>query len=105
MAVTVRDNPEAGRFEVHVDDELAGFAEYRLHGEIIDFTHTEVDDKFKGQGLAGTLVQQALDQARESGLSVRPYCPYVNKFIVKHGEYLDLVAEGDRERFGLGDGG
>jgi predicted GNAT family acetyltransferase len=105
MAVTVRDNPEADRFEVHVDDELAGFAEYRVHEGVIDLTHTEVDPKFKGQGLAGKLVQQALEEIRGRGLSVRPYCPYVNKFIAEHDEYADLVAEGDRERFGLGSGG
>ncbi|MEU5878894.1 GNAT family N-acetyltransferase [Spirillospora sp. NPDC047279] len=101
MSVTVRDNPEANRFEVFDGDDLAGFAEYRLHDQVIDFTHTEVDDAFAGRGLAGRLVGAALDEVRGRGLAVRPYCPYVNKFIAKHEEYLDLVAAGDRAEFKL----
>jgi hypothetical protein len=33
---------------------------------------------------------------------VRPYCPFVTKFIGEHAEYVDLVSEQDRRRFGLG---
>ena len=43
MTTTVRDNPEARRFEISVDGKLAGFAQYRLSGDRITFTHTEVD--------------------------------------------------------------
>jgi predicted GNAT family acetyltransferase len=101
MSTTVRDNPEAERFEISVDGKLAGFSEYRLARDRIAFTHTEVADEFEGQGLARVLVTHALDDVRGRGLGVLPFCPYVRRFISKNPEYLDLVPEGDRARFDL----
>ena len=99
--VSVQDDPERSRFEIRVGDELAGFAAYRRHGEVSEFTHTEIDDAFEGQGLGSRLIRAALDETRAAGRQVRPYCPFVRAFIEKHPEYTDLVPAGDRPRFGL----
>jgi predicted GNAT family acetyltransferase len=101
MSTTVSDNPEAERFEITVDGTLAGFAQYKLARDRIAFVHTEVDDAYEGQGLAKVLVTHALDEVRGRGVGVLPFCPYVRSFIAKNPEYLDLVPEGDRERFDL----
>lgn len=89
--VEVRDNPEAGRYEAAVDGHLA-VAEYRLSGDTITFTHTEVPEELEGQGIAGQVVRFALDDARSRGLKVVPRCPYVADYIRRHQEYQDLVA-------------
>ena len=67
-AIRVLDVPEHSRFEVRVDGELAGFAEYRRRPGLIAFTHTLIDPRFEGQGLASRLVQTALSDARAAGL-------------------------------------
>ncbi|MEN3540569.1 GNAT family N-acetyltransferase [Microbispora sp. ZYX-F-249] len=100
----VADNPEASRFEITVDGALAGFADYRLKGPAISFTHTEIDPAFEGRGLGSTLVRAALDAARDAGLEVLPFCPFVQRYIARHPEYLDLVPADRRARFSL-DGG
>jgi predicted GNAT family acetyltransferase len=97
----VLDVAEWSRFEIHVDGKLAGFAVYRLGHGLITFTHTEIDDAFAGQGLGGKLVRAALDAARTSGLAVLPQCPFVRSWIQKHEDYVDLVSEAERARFGL----
>lgn len=97
----VTDNPAESRFEIHVGDELAGFVQYHLYGQVIRLIHTEVDDKFQGMGLAGKLARFALDSARARGLQVLPFCPYVRSWIAKHPDYTDLVPEGKRAEFGL----
>ncbi len=102
MSVTVRDNPDQHRYEILVDDQLAGFGDYKLSPGRIAFTHTEVDDAFAGQGLAGQLVADELADARRRGLAVLPFCPYVRKVIARSPEqYLDLVPAEDRSRFTL----
>jgi predicted GNAT family acetyltransferase len=63
--------------------------------------HTEVDDVFEGQGVGSALVREALEDARRKGFEVLPFCPFVNGYIEKHREYLDLVPEFRREAFGL----
>jgi uncharacterized protein len=102
VSVTVRDNPEKSRYEVYDDEKLAGFTEYHRYRDEIAFIHTETDPAFAGRGLAGQLVQNALDAVRERGLAVLPFCPYVRRFIARHPQYLDLVPDEQRERFGLG---
>lgn len=99
MTTTVRDNPEDHRYEVVVDDQVAGFADYRLGEDRITFTHTEVDDEYAGQGLARQLVSHALDDARRRHLGVVPECSYVAKSIAKDpGQYLELVPQDARDR-------
>lgn len=80
-----------GRFEIHVDGAPAGFAAYRTAPGRITFTHTEIDDRFAGRGLGGTLVRAALDAARAQGRAVDPQCPFVRGWIAKHPAYADLV--------------
>jgi uncharacterized protein len=99
----VTDNPSASRYELHVGEELAGFVEYKLgqHDSVISLVHTQVDDAFQGRGLATHLARYSLDDARERGLAVLPFCPYINSWIKKHPEYADLVPADRRADFGL----
>jgi predicted GNAT family acetyltransferase len=101
--VTTRatDNADKHRFEVFLDDELAGFTKYHVVEEGIAFDHTEIDDRFEGKGLGSTLVSAALDAARARGFAVLPFCPFVRGYIARHEEYVDLVPEDQRPRFGL----
>jgi hypothetical protein len=103
-AATIRvlDVPERFRFEIRVDGELAGFTEYRRRPGLIAFTHTLIDPRFEGQGLASRLVQTALSEARDAGLAVLPFCPFVRGYIAGHSqEYLDLVPRDFRDAFEL----
>lgn len=99
------DNPAASRYEIHVGSELAGFIDYRLrhdHGAgVISLIHTEVEPAFQGAHLATHLARFSLDDARARGLSVLPFCPYINSWIKKHPEYADLVPAERRGEFGL----
>lgn len=97
----VVDRPEAHRFEVRVDGTVAGFAEYRRRGGSVAFTHTVVQDGFEGRGVGSALARGALDAVRAEGSSVLPFCPFIRGWIQRHPEYLDLVPDAQRARFGL----
>ncbi|HVT67189.1 MAG TPA: GNAT family N-acetyltransferase [Trebonia sp.] len=100
-APAVTDNPAASRYELHVGAEFAGFVDYRLRGQVISLVHTQVEPAFQGEHLATHLARFSLDDARERGLSVLPFCPYINSWIRKHPEYTDLVPADRRGDFGL----
>jgi predicted GNAT family acetyltransferase len=99
--IAIADSPDGQRYEIKLDDELAGFTQYRLRPGLIAFIHTEVDDRFEGQGLGSQLIAFALDDARARGLAVLPFCPFVNAYIQRHREYVDLVPEANRSQFDL----
>ena len=87
----VQDNVEAERFELWVDDTLAGFAQYVRRGGRLVFTHTEIDPSFGGRGLGGVLVGAALDAARSQEVKVVPLCSFVGAYIAKHPDQADLI--------------
>ena len=99
--IVVIDAPERKRFEVTVDGEPAGFLVYRSRQGLPALIHTEVEDRFEGHGLGGRLARFALDQAREEGLAVLPFCPFVNDWMKRHPEYVDLVPAAYRANFDL----
>lgn len=100
MSTTVQDNPDASRFEIEVDGELAGFVDYRRDGDTYALPHTKVLPQFEGRGIGSQLVVGALEQIKERGGSVLPYCPFVPKVIRDHPELADLVPEDQRAMFG-----
>jgi predicted GNAT family acetyltransferase len=98
----VHDNPFEGRYEIHLDGRTAGFTAYKSKPDLIAFLHTEIDPSLEGRGLGSRLVSSALDDARERGLEVMPFCPFVNEFIGRHrNAYVELVPESYRRQFGL----
>lgn len=91
MSTEITDNAGKSRYEIRLDGELAGFAEYERGEGAVIFTHTEVDSAFEGKGVGGSLARGALDDVRAKGLSVVPLCPFIKKWIGKHPDYQDLV--------------
>ncbi|GAB2975684.1 GNAT family N-acetyltransferase [Nocardioides montaniterrae] len=90
--ISIARADERHRYEIHVDGELAGFAQYLVPDAThLDFVHTEIDPAYAGQGLAGQLVKVALDDVRAQGKRAIPHCPYVASYIRKHPEYADLA--------------
>ncbi|MEO3814041.1 GNAT family N-acetyltransferase [Sphaerisporangium sp. B11E5] len=92
-AVEVAENKDAHRFEITVEGRLAGFVKYRRRPGQLVFTHTEIAEEFGGKGLGGRLIGAALDAARDAGVKVVPVCPFVGKYVERHPEYRDMMAE------------
>jgi predicted GNAT family acetyltransferase len=105
MSTQVRDSPEEERYEIRVDERLAGFAQYRMKDERITIFHAEIDPDLRGRGLGDELAHDALEDVRRRGLVLVPRCPFIASYVRRHpDEYLDLVAEGLRERVMEDDG-
>ncbi|MGK5739649.1 GNAT family N-acetyltransferase [Micromonospora sp. URMC 103] len=94
MSSLVEDNPAERRFEILVDDALAGFAAYEQpQGEVLVFTHTEVDPRFRDMGVGAELIRRTLDEVRDRGGRVVPQCRFMAGFIDRHPEYAALVTD------------
>lgn len=92
MAETVTRQSDPDRFEISVDEGVAGSALFVDRDDRRIFFHTEVGEEFGGRGLGGTLVRQALDATHADGLTIVPVCPYVKHFLDKHDDWADSVS-------------
>lgn len=89
----VRNEP-AERYEIVLDAAatgeaetgaaVAGFAAFHESATHIAFTHTEIDDAYKGQGLASRLAETALADAVARDLTIIPLCPYMARYLERH---------------------
>lgn len=93
--ITVVHNAAASRFEALLGKEQVGLIDYRTHGNTVDLVHTEVDEQHQGAGIAGDLVQGALDAIRVEKMTIVPTCPYVASWLEGHPDYQDLLAPTD----------
>jgi hypothetical protein len=91
MPSAVRDNPALSRFELDADGVTA-VANYKLDGNIMTFTHTEVPAEARHGGIASRLIEGALQMARARGLKIVPRCSFVTAYVDKHPEVRDLLA-------------
>ena len=99
-SVEVTDNAGQNRFELRLNGDLVGIIGYYEYETgmprtsrrtVVSFMHTVITEDFGHRGLAGVIVQGALDRAREYGWKVRPVCSYVQRFVAENPEYEDIV--------------
>ena len=76
----VTRNSSVNRFEVTIEGHLAK-VDYRMSGNRMIITHTEVPDVLRGKGVAEQLVAFAVKYARKEGLEVVAECDYANRFL------------------------
>lgn len=88
----VINNAEQYRFEVR-SGSLLSKLDYRLGRTTIALVHTEVPEELQGQGIGSELVQGAMNHAKEKGLKVLPYCPFVAAYLSRHPEWDSIVGE------------
>jgi uncharacterized protein len=79
----VTDNLMRHRFELAVDGETA-FLVYKRTDDTLTLIHTEVPVALRGHHLGQSLVEAALQSAREAGLSVIAECPFVQWYMRTH---------------------
>jgi hypothetical protein len=87
----MRNDRDHGRYELVIDGEVVGIAEYRVEGDTVVFPHTEIAASRRGQGLGARLVRYALDDVRGTHRRVKAQCWYVAEFLSAHPEYADLA--------------
>jgi predicted GNAT family acetyltransferase len=100
---SVTDDAQRSRFELRVDEELAGWLDYRPAGDSIILAHTEVLEGHEGKGLGGVLVRGAVEAADAMGKTVIPTCQFAAAYIDRHPELDEYLAPYARRR-STGDG-
>ena len=75
-----------------LDEAAAAPLDGAAAARVMTIVHTGVPPAVGGRGVAGALVQAAIDAARAEGWKVRPACTYAAAWLARHPAYQDLLA-------------
>lgn len=92
MNEKVSVNEAQNQFEINTPEGLA-LISYEMEGSTMYILHTEVPEALEGQGIGSDLAEFALDYAREKHLKVKVYCRFVQVYLKRHPQYLDLIVD------------
>lgn len=73
------------------NDNYARITWQELGNNVIEIDHTIVDKDYGGQGIAGKLVDEVVNYARENNLKISSTCWYASKRL-KDEKYKDILA-------------
>ena len=85
-------NKEEKESQAIDEGKKVGFCQYEEDGSLWKITHTVVDKKYGGQGLAGKLLDQVVAAARENDKKILPICSYAVKKFDEDEKYKDVDA-------------
>ncbi len=85
-------NTELHRYEIWLEGNKVGHADYSMMPGEIHFVHTEVDPAQQGKNLAAILMREAIADVRAAGKAkIVPVCSYVVRYMERHPDTQDLL--------------
>lgn len=72
-------------FYIGNESEPIGQLTYSIRDNIMYINHVFVVSHLRGQGIAGDLMNFALNYAKEENLDIEPICSYARSFIFREG--------------------
>lgn len=84
------DNAAEKRYEFDLGGDLAMIEYIKAQGFIV-LTHTEVPEKYEGQGIGSELTRAVLEDPPRQKTADDPPCPFVAQYIYRHPEWADVV--------------
>lgn len=87
---TLRDNKEAGQYELDIDGETV-FARYRRADGVLTIQWVEAPPALRGTGAASRLMKLVAGEAKAQRWRVIPVCGYAAAWLRRSPEFRDLV--------------
>ncbi len=92
--LSVVDVPESSRFELLLNDERVGLADYSISGDVMTMPHVETDPVHQGKGFAAVLMGGVIESLRANGQTIRPVCSYAASYMRRNPDTQHLLTTG-----------
>ena len=86
----VTHNQANNAFEAWIDGYLSKL-DYIQDGKNFVITHVGVHPEYRGQGVAGKIVEVGLQYAKQNSLRVIPMCSYAAAYIRRNPQHRELT--------------
>lgn len=90
--LSVVDVPESSRFELLLDGQRVGLADYSVSGDVMTVPHVETAPEHQGKGFAAVLMGGVIESLRTNGQTLRPVCSYAAAYVRRHPETQDVLS-------------
>lgn len=77
----VKINRQNLQFEIRKTDDHLAYMGYRIQDGSIYIMHTEVPKPLREEGLAKELAEFAIQYAKDEGLQLVAYCPFMRSYL------------------------
>lgn len=84
--------PEEHRYELRLDGERVGLADYSVRNGVMTIPYVETEPAHRGKDFAARLMAGVLDDIRARQLTVQPTCSYAVAYMRRRPETHDLMA-------------
>lgn len=92
MEIKLIKNGNKGAAEAFDNGKKAGEMTFSIANDsFIIIDHTDVDPKFKGQGVGKKLLDKVVEWAREENIKIMPLCPFANAMFQKNKDIQDVL--------------
>ncbi|MFN4102128.1 MAG: GNAT family N-acetyltransferase, partial [Pararhodobacter sp.] len=85
------DGPSKGRYKLVINSVEAEMTYSRAGEHLLIIDHTEVPAALRGRKVGERLVRQAVEDARQDGISIMPLCPFAKAQFDRHPEWHDVL--------------
>ena len=73
------------------ENDIARITYYYKEDKVIVIDHTFVSVELRGKAIAGRLLNEVVNFAKENGLKIIPLCSYAVKKMTRNDEYADVL--------------
>lgn len=84
------DNKRSAAYD---EDKNIGESTYSESKGLWIIDHTFVEEEYGGQGIAGKLVAELVERARENQIKIIPLCPFAEREFRQRPEYADVLSK------------
>lgn len=93
LVITLEETNYGGRWVARTKEGPDSEMTFRIRPDgALVVLHTGVPPELEGRGIAGKLVERAIEEAREKGLKIEPRCSYVVAAFRRHPDWSDVLA-------------
>lgn len=75
------------------NNKVAGVEFPQVTDNIVNVTTTYVSEEMQGQGIAGKLMKELVENLKKTNRKAIPTCTYTRNWFAKHPEYEDLIVK------------
>ena len=93
MNFNIKHDSKYNKFFTEVSGKESNLSYEKITDNIWDYKVMFVPRNLRGQGIAGKVVEYALNFAKKNNIRVKATCTFVNEYIETHPEFKFLLTE------------